>query len=188
MTIEYLKKAAKTPATGEDETRETVAAMLSEIEAGGEDKAREYGQKLDGWSGDIVTGKDAIAAAAEKVSDQLKDDLRFAYDRVRGFAEKQKNSLGEFEIELSPGLWAGQRLIPMEAKIARGDDFPRGGRPLDARPGRSLHRGRGAHGWGPQSRSTRRPRGGARAHAERHPEDSWTDLLRVGSLPSFGSF
>lgn len=114
MTIEYLKKATKTPATGEDETRETVAAMLSEIEAGGEDKAREYGQKLDGWSGDIVIGKDAIAAAAGKVPDQLKDDLRFAHDRVRGFAEQQKNSIGEFETELSPGLWAGQRLIPME--------------------------------------------------------------------------
>ncbi len=114
MTIEYLKKAAKTPATGEDETRETVAAMLSEIEAGGEDKAREYGEKLDGWNGDIVAGKDAIAASAEKVPNQLKDDLRFAYDRVRSFAEQQKNSFGEFETELSPGLWAGQRLIPME--------------------------------------------------------------------------
>ncbi len=114
MTIEYLKKAAKTPATGEDETREIVAGMLSEIEAGGEDKAREYGEKLDGWSGDIVVGKDAIARASGKVPDQLKDDLRFAHDRVRDFAEQQKNSIGEFETELSPGLWAGQRLIPLE--------------------------------------------------------------------------
>ena len=114
MTVEYLKKAAKTPTTGEEETREIVAGMLSEIEAGGEDKAREYGEKLDGWSGDIVIGRDAIAAAAVKVPDQLKDDLRFAHDRVRDFAEQQKNSIGEFETELSPGLWAGQRLIPME--------------------------------------------------------------------------
>ena len=114
MTIEYLKKAAKTPATGEDETRKIVAGMLSEIEAGGEDKAREYGDKLDGWSGDIIVGKDAIAAAAEKVPDQLKDDLRFAHDRVRDFAEQQKNSMGEFETELSPGLWAGQKLVPMD--------------------------------------------------------------------------
>ena len=53
MTIEYLKKAAKTPATGEDETREIVATLLSEIEAGGEDKAREYGEKLDGREADI---------------------------------------------------------------------------------------------------------------------------------------
>jgi sulfopropanediol 3-dehydrogenase len=114
MTVEYLKKAAKTPATGEDETRETVAAMLSEIEGGGEDKAREYGETLDGWQGDIIVDAETLAAAAKKVPDQLKDDLRFAYDRVRQFAEQQKNSMAEFETELSPGLWAAQRLIPME--------------------------------------------------------------------------
>lgn len=114
MTIEYLKKAAKTPATREEETREIVAGMLSEIEADGEDKARQYGEKLDGWRGDIVVGKDAVVRAAGKVPDQLKDDLRFARDRVRDFAEQQKNSIGEFETELSPGLWAGQRLIPLE--------------------------------------------------------------------------
>ena len=45
---------------------------------------------------------------------QLKDDLRFAHDRIRGFAERQKASMSEFEAELSPGLWAGQKLIPMD--------------------------------------------------------------------------
>ncbi|MBT5298186.1 MAG: histidinol dehydrogenase [Rhodospirillaceae bacterium] len=115
MTIEYLKKAEKTSATGEDETRKIVADMLAGIEAGGEDAARAYGEKLDGYSGDIVVGPEAIARAADQVSQQLKDDLRFAYDRVRGFAEKQKASIGEFETELSPGLWAGQRLIPMDS-------------------------------------------------------------------------
>ncbi|MBT6607341.1 MAG: histidinol dehydrogenase [Rhodospirillaceae bacterium] len=115
MTIEYLKKAEKTSAAGEDETRKIVADMLAGIEAGGEDAARAYGEKLDGYSGDIVVGPEAIARAADQVSQQLKDDLRFAYDRVRGFAEKQKASIGEFETELSPGLWAGQRLIPMDS-------------------------------------------------------------------------
>jgi sulfopropanediol 3-dehydrogenase len=115
MAIQYLKKAAKTSATGEDETRRIVADMLAEIESGGEETARAYGQKLDGWDGDIVVGPEAIAAAAAKVPAQLKDDLKFAYDRVRGFAEKQKESIREFEAELSPGLWAGQKLIPMAA-------------------------------------------------------------------------
>lgn len=114
MAIEYLKKAEKTPATGEDETRRIVAHMLAEIEAGGEDAAQSYGVKLDGYAGDVVVGPDAIAAAA-KVPGQLKDDLRFAYDRVRGFAEKQRASIEEFETELSPGLWAGQKLIPVSA-------------------------------------------------------------------------
>lgn len=114
MTVEYLKKAEKTSATGEQDTRDIVARMLDEIEAGGEDRARAYGKDLDGWDGDILVGPDAIAAAADQVSRQLKDDIKFAYDRVRGFAEAQKASIREFETELSPGLWAGQKLIPIE--------------------------------------------------------------------------
>lgn len=115
MAIEYLKKASKTSATGEDETRKIVSDMLAEIEAGGEDVARAYGNKLDGWDGDIVVDAAAIDAAAAQVPDQLKNDLKFAYDRIRSFAEKQRESIGEFETELSPGLWAGQKLIPMQA-------------------------------------------------------------------------
>ena len=113
MAIEYLKRATKTSATGEDETRRIVADMLDKIEQGGEDVAQAYGEKLDGWDGDIEVGSDQIEAAARQVPDQLKDDLNFAYDRVRLFAEKQKDSMQAFETELLPGLWAGQRLIPV---------------------------------------------------------------------------
>ncbi len=114
MTSEFLKKAVKTSATGEDDTRRVVAEMLAEIESGGEARARRYGETLDGWSGDIVLDAKAIADAADRVPAQLKDDIRFAYDRVRRFAEMQRDSIGEFEAELSPGLFAGQRLIPVE--------------------------------------------------------------------------
>ncbi len=114
MAVQYLKKASKTAATGEDETRKIVAGMLSEIEEGGEDKVREYGVKLDKWDGEIVVSKESIEAAAARVPQQLKDDLKFSYDRVRGFAEQQLKSIQEFETELSPGLWAGQKLIPMD--------------------------------------------------------------------------
>ena len=104
MATEYLKKAEKTSATGEQETRKIVADMLAEIEKGGEDTARAYGQKLDGWDGEIVVGPEARAAAASRVSDQLKDDIKFAHERVRKFAEAQLASVSEFETELSPGL------------------------------------------------------------------------------------
>ena len=115
MAIEYLKKAEMTAATGEDETRRIVAEMLSKIEMGGEIVARDYGQALDKYTGEILVSADTVAAAADKVPQRLKDDLQFAYDRVRGFAEKQRESMQEFEAELSPGLWAGQKLIPMQA-------------------------------------------------------------------------
>ena len=113
MTIEYLKKAEKSAATGEDDTRKIVAQMLSEIEAGGEEKAKEYAAKLDNYDGNIVVTEEEIAAASAKVSQQVKDDIQFAYERVRGFAEKQRAALVDFEVELSPGLFAGQKQIPV---------------------------------------------------------------------------
>ena len=113
MTIEYMKKAEKTAATGEDDTRKIVAEMLSLIEAGGEAKAREYAEKLDNYTGNIVVSPDEIAAASAQVPQQVKDDIQFAYDRVRGFAEKQREALIDFEVELSPGLFAGQKQIPV---------------------------------------------------------------------------
>jgi sulfopropanediol 3-dehydrogenase len=113
MAVEYLKKASKTAATGEGDTRRIVSEMLADIEAGGEDRVRHYASSLDGWTGDIVVSRDEIAAAAEKVPQRLRDDLRFAHERVRKFAEAQLASLTEFETELSPGLFAGQKLIPV---------------------------------------------------------------------------
>ena len=60
MTIEYLKKAEKSSATGEDDTRNIVANMLAEIEAGGEEKAIEYTAKLDNYTGNIVVSEEEI--------------------------------------------------------------------------------------------------------------------------------
>jgi sulfopropanediol 3-dehydrogenase len=109
-----LKKADKSATTGEDDTRKIVASMLSDIETGGEEKAIEYATKLDNYSGNIVITSDEIEAATAKLSQQVKDDIQFAYDRVRGFAEKQRAALVDFEVELSPGLFAGQKQIPVQ--------------------------------------------------------------------------
>ena len=113
MSVQFLKKASKTPASEEENTRKIVQEMLAQIEGGGEEKVREYSQQLDGWDGEILVSAESIEAAAAKVSDQLKSDLQFAHERVRTFAEKQRESMVEFEAELSPGVWAGQKLIPM---------------------------------------------------------------------------
>lgn len=115
MTIQYLKRAEKTAATGEDDVRDLVTNMLKEIEEGGEEKSIEYTRKFDKWEGDIVVSAADIAAAASKIPDQLKSDIQFAHARVRDFAKAQLDSMSEFEVELSDGLHAGQRLIPMKA-------------------------------------------------------------------------
>ena len=114
MTITYLKKAEKTPLTGTDETQAIVRAMLERLEKEGEAAAMAYAKELDGYEGEAIVSQEQIAAAADQVTPQLKDDIQFALDRVRTFAEAQKASISSFETELSPGLWAGQKLIPIE--------------------------------------------------------------------------
>ena len=113
--MEYLKKASKTAATGEQNVRQTVQAILDDIEAGGDAAARDYAKKFDKWEGDIVVSDADRAAAAGKVSQKLKDDIRFAHDNVRRFAEAQRTTLTDTEVEILPGLIAGQKQIPVSA-------------------------------------------------------------------------
>jgi sulfopropanediol 3-dehydrogenase len=113
MATEYLKKAAKTAASDDAETRARVAQLLEELERGGEAATRALAERLDKWTGEVVVTQEQIAAAAERVPQQLRDDIDFAHDRVRRFAEAQLASMTEFSVELAPGMVAGQRLIPM---------------------------------------------------------------------------
>lgn len=115
MTVEYLKQASKTAATGEQDVRAAVQTILDEIEAGGDEVARAYAVKFDKWDGDILVSAESVAAAADRVPQTLKDDIRFAYDNVRRFAEAQKATIRDTEIEILPGLVAGQKQIPMQA-------------------------------------------------------------------------
>jgi len=107
MALEFLKKATKNPQTGEEDTRSIVTEMLNAIESGGEDKVREYAENLDNYTGNIVVTPEEIADATGKVPVQLKDDIRFAYERVRLFAEQQRASMTEFESEIAPDYFAG---------------------------------------------------------------------------------
>ncbi len=107
MTIEYLKKAEKTAATGEDDTRRIVADMPGAIEAGGEERARAYARDLDGWNGDIVMSDAEIEAAIAQVPEQARRDIEFSRARVKSFAEAQLASMQEFDTGVSPGLVCG---------------------------------------------------------------------------------
>jgi len=115
MAVEYLKKAAKTSVSDAGDVRETVQNILSEIEAGGEAAARAYADKFDKYEGNIVLTRDEIDAAAAQVPAKLKDDIRFAHENIKRFAEAQKDSIGDVEVEVRPGLIAGQKAIPCNA-------------------------------------------------------------------------
>jgi len=115
MTIEYLKKAVKTSTTDAGDVRETVQSILDDIENGGEESAKSYAAKFDRYEGNILLTKDEIAHAASLVSQKLKDDIQFAHDNVRRFAEAQMKTLINVETEVVPGLTAGQKSLPCNA-------------------------------------------------------------------------
>lgn len=113
MTRDYLKRAPKTASTDDADVRATVQTILDEIEAGGEAKAADYARRLDKWDGDIVVSAAEREQAAAKVSPKLKDDIRFAHDKVKRFARAQRAAILDTQVELIPGLMAGHRNIPV---------------------------------------------------------------------------
>lgn len=115
MARDYLKKAALTARSNASDVHETVKTVLDEIEAGGDAKALEYAARFDGYDGKILLGQDEIDAASALVPQKLKDDIRFAHDNVRRFAELQKSTVANVEVELNPGFITGQKAIPVDA-------------------------------------------------------------------------
>eukprot|EP00039_Didymoeca_costata_P020825 m.342541 g.342541 ORF g.342541 m.342541 type:complete len:437 (+) comp21517_c0_seq1:162-1472(+) len=112
---EYLKKATKTQTTDASEVHETVKTILEEIEQIGEEKALEYAKKFDKYEGNVILTQEEIDAAIALVPDKLKADIQFAHDNVRRFAELQKGTVANVEMEISPGFVAGQKAIPVDA-------------------------------------------------------------------------
>lgn len=115
MAPTYLKKASMTAQSGSSDVQKTVQTILSDIESGGEEKALEYAARFDKYAGNILLTEEEISAASALVSGQVKADIRFAHDNVKRFAEAQKSTIGDVEIEVVPGLTAGQKVIPVDA-------------------------------------------------------------------------
>ena len=114
MGIKYLKKAIKTSSTDDVKTREIVQNLLNELEKTREKGCIELTKKFDKYDGEITVSKEKIEQIDKSLNKKTKDDIKFSYERVRKFAEAQLKNYGkDFEVELSKGLYAGQKLVPV---------------------------------------------------------------------------
>jgi len=114
MAIQYLKKSPKTSSTDDTKTREIVEGILRDIEKTKEQGCIELTKKFDKYEGDIIVSKERIEEIKKSIDQKTKDDVQFSHERVRKFAEAQLKNYGQdFEVELSEGLYAGQKLIPV---------------------------------------------------------------------------
>ena len=115
MARNYLKKATLTAQSDASNVHDIVRGILNDIEEGGDAKAIEYAQKFDKYDGNVILTQQEIAAACELVPQKLKEDIQFAHENVRRFAEAQKATVSDVEHEVVPGLIAGQKAIPVDA-------------------------------------------------------------------------
>ena len=110
--MKYLKKADKTAESNVLEAQKVVHDMLSTIDKNGEQAVRDYAEKLDGWTGDILLSASEIDEITADVPQDVKDDIDFACQQVYTFAKAQRDSIEEFHTK-NNGVEAGQRLLPV---------------------------------------------------------------------------
>ena len=126
----YLKKGkvAAEVAESDAKVRATVEAILADIEARGDAAVRELSEKFDDWSPpSFRLTAEEIEAAIDQVPEQDVEDIQFAQEQVRNFAEQQKACLTDLEVETLPGVVLGHRNVPVNTVggYVPGGKYPR---------------------------------------------------------------
>ncbi len=118
MAIEHLKRSKPETERAEDDAkvRATVEATLKDIETRGDAAVRDLSEKFDGYTPDAfrLTASE-IEAAMQKVSTREMEDIRFAQTQIRRFAEAQRATMTDTEVETMPGVILGHKNIPVQS-------------------------------------------------------------------------
>jgi len=116
--IRHLKTARSAEARAEDDAqvRSTVESILADIEARGDEAVRELSEKFDQYSPERFRLSDSdIEDVIRNVSAQDMRDIRFAQKQIREFAQAQRASMKDIEIETLPGVILGHKNIPVQS-------------------------------------------------------------------------
>ena len=116
--IRHLKQgqSAAAHADADAKVRNTVEGILKDIEARGDDAVRQYSRQFDQWDpADFTLSQAAIEAAVRQLTAREVEDIHFAQTQVRGFAQIQRDSMRDVEVETLPGVVLGHKHIPVNA-------------------------------------------------------------------------
>src|SRR3979409_2638124 len=114
----YLKRGMDASAikAADAKVRETVEQILAQTEAGGDTAGRELSQKFDNWSPpSFKLPPTELERAISQVGKRDLDDIKFAQAQVRNFAQKQKDTMRDLEVETLPGVVLGHTHIPVNS-------------------------------------------------------------------------
>ena len=118
MTIKYLKKGKTDADKAIDDAQvsEVVKNTLKVIEEKGDKAVREFSEKFDNYSPKSYRLSPAeIDSLVKKVSPQDLEDIKFAQEQVRNFAQAQRDSMQDIEVETMPGVILGHKNIPVQS-------------------------------------------------------------------------
>ncbi|RYU90915.1 histidinol dehydrogenase [Mucilaginibacter terrigena] len=116
--IKFLKKGKSESEILEADlkVKQVVSTMLKDIEDGGDAKVKEYSARLDNWSPDAFRlSADQIQDIVASVPQQTIDDIKFAQRQIKFFAQKQRESILDIEVETIPGVFLGHKNIPVNS-------------------------------------------------------------------------
>ena len=118
MSITYLKRGKPEAERAEDDakTRQIVEATLKDIEVRGDTAVRELSEKFDGYTPDAFRLTQAqIDDLIGQLSERELEDIKFAQAQVRTFAQAQRDSMTDVEVETMPGVILGHKNIPVQS-------------------------------------------------------------------------
>ena len=114
--IRYLKRGqdAASLAQADAKVRQTVEGILRDIEARGDDAVRAYSRQFDQWDpAQFTLTLGEIEAAVARLSPREVEDIRYAQTQIRRFAQIQRDSMVDVEVETLPGVVLGHKHIPV---------------------------------------------------------------------------
>ncbi len=118
MAIRYIKKGKTDADKALDDAQvsEVVKNTLQAIEDNGDQAVREFSEKFDNYSPKSYRLSSAeIDSLIANVSDRDMKDIKFAQEQVRNFAQAQRNSMQDIEVETMPGVILGHKNIPVQS-------------------------------------------------------------------------
>ena len=118
MAIRYLKEGKTESARAEDDAqvRQNVEEILASIETEGDVAVRRLSEKFDSYSPASFRLSEAdIEALMAQVSKRDMEDIKFAQEQVRNFAQIQRDSMRDVEVETLPGVVLGHKNIPVQS-------------------------------------------------------------------------
>ena len=118
MSVTYLKHGKPELARSEDDAkvRASVESILKDIETRGDAAVRDLSEKFDKYSPVSFRLSDSdIEALMNRVSARDMEDIKFAQAQVRNFAQAQRDSMLDIEVETLPGVILGHRNIPVQS-------------------------------------------------------------------------